>query len=413
MGKDKKEKKDKNVYAIDQVRKYISQRKSDLDECSDWARADEDSRFDATMDKLVLDWKVDADGTEEEIQSVYLYFSSAVRDRSTYPSPGQYLVSLDTEIDNIIESSLIQASFPLSDPTVNRTNNKIRYSFVPFLVIETIEIPIGSYKGEALAIEITRQLNQSKFSTQIPAPYLIDSSNGSVVDATGILAPGEEQFKVAYILSSRKFVFQLIDDAGLPVNTDFALHIQPLPTDKQQPWTSFNDDLYSLLGYNRDIVASVATYEPISKTYYLQSTVDYEDFGPALSVDQRFSYSISGNQYSDLRGSWVVILDINPLNTNDIVCTKPGPDKRFSVGNCFGAVLVKDPAHSSEGMLEISTMGYPCKKYYRNGRSRVSQLLVTLRRPDGTIYDFGGLDHFLALKLEVKRTQPDKPVFCR
>lgn len=132
-----------------------------------------------------------------------------------------------------------------------------------------------------------------------------------------------------------------------------------------------------------------------------------------MSVDQRFSFSIYGDHYADLRGSWVIVLDIDPLNDNDIAYLEEGPDKKFQVGNCMGFVLAKDPAHSGEGMLEINTTGYPIKKEYRMGRSRINQLKVTLRRPDGTIYDFGGLDHFMALRLVVKRTQLDKPVFGR
>ena len=399
--------------SLEKVRQYSKKHKKELEESEDWVQADEGAKLTATMDHIALDWKKDEKGKEDEIQTVYLYISSAVRDRSIHPSPGQYKVTLDAEIDNIIEASLIQASFPLTDPTVNKSNYKIRYSFAPHVNPTVIEIPVGSYKGDTLAVEITRQLNQSKFAAQIPTPYVIDDKTGAVVNASGNLAPGQEQFRVIYIASSRKFVFQLVDQKNLPVNTVFALHIQPLPSSNQQPWRNYNDDLFSLLGYDRTLVEKEGTFDATSNTFYLLNTTDSSFFGPGASVDKRFENCIYGDHYSDLRGNWLIVLDIDQLNDNDIAFSEPGPDNRFEVGDCFGVVLVKDPAYSNEGMTEVCSGGYPVKKYYRNGKSRINQLYITLRRPDGTIYDFGGLDHFMALQFKVKRTQPNKPVFCR
>ena len=398
---------------IEKVREYIKKHKKELEESEEWICADEETKLTATMDNIALSWKEDEKGKDDEIETVYLYLSSAVRDRNIFPSPGQYKVVLDAEIDNIIEASLIQASFPLTEPTVNKSNYIIRYSFAPHTNPVTIEIPVGSYKGENLAIEITRQLNQSKFAAQIPIPYKIDDATGAVVNNAGNLAPGQEQFKVVYIASSRKFIFQLVDQNSLAVNNPFALHIQPLPLSNQQPWRNYNDDLFSLLGFDRNIVEKEGLYDMSSDTYYLISTTNYSLFGPSNSIDQRYTNSLHGNQYSDLRGSWLIVLDIDVLNNNDIAFPQPGPDNRFDIGDCFGVILVKDPAFSNEGMIEISSGSYPVKKYYRNGKSRIKELLITLKRPDGTMYNFGGLDHFMALKFQVKRTQPDKPVFCR
>ena len=398
------------------MRNVIKARMAELNELENFREEpiDEDVKFQETMDQLHLDWRADKKGKNDDNETVYLYISSAVRNRTLYPSPGDYRVSLDAEINNVIEASLVQASFPLTDPTVNSSNQKIRYSFAPFNAPVEIIVPTGSYKGSGLAVEITRQMNQSLFAAQIPAPYVIEDDTGFVVEAaTGNMPAGVDQFRVSFIPSSRKFVFQMVDDSQLPVNTAFALHVQPIPESNQMPWRSFNDDLYSLLGFDRDLVKKEGTFDPGSNTYYLVSTDNSPFFGPANSVDQRFSFSLHGNRYADLRGNWVIVLDIDPLNDNDIAYLEEGPDKRFQVGNCMGFVLAKDPAHSGEGMLEINSTGYPVKKEYRNGRSRINQLKVTLRRPDGTIYDFGGLDHFMALKLVVKRTQLDKPVFGR
>ena len=203
----------------------------------------------------------------------------------------------------MVEASLVQASFPLTDPTVNPSNQKIRYSFAPFNNPVTIEIPTGSYKGDVLALEITRQLNQDLFAAQIPAVYVIDDKTGFVVEtATGNMPVGVDQFRVNFIRNSRKFVFQMIDENERPVNTAFALHVQPLPVSNQMPWRNFNDDIYSLLGFDRAKVKAQGTFDPGSQTYYLLNTTNSPDFGPAASTDLRYAFSISGNQYADLRG---------------------------------------------------------------------------------------------------------------
>lgn len=402
------------VDSIERMRKMIKSRVEELDDLDNYRPVDEETRFQHTMDQMHLDFRADEKGKNDDEEIVYLYLSSATRDRAQFPSPGQYRVSIDSEINNVVEASLVQASFPLTDPTINSSNQKIRYSFSPFTAPSTIQIPTGSYKGAELALEITRQLNQDLFAAQIPAAYVIDDATGFAVEtSTGNMPAAVEQFRVAFISNSRKFVFQMVDENQRPVNTAFALHVQPIPASTQLPWRSFNDDMYSLLGFDRAKVKQQGAYDPGSDTYYLLNTTASSDFGPAASADLRFAYSVSGNQFSDLRGNWVIVLDIDPLNDNDIAFIEEGPDKKFQVGNCMGFVLAKDPAHCAEGMFEINTTSYPVKKVYRDGRSRINQLFVTLRRPDGTIYDFGGLDHFMALRLVVKRTQLDKPVFGR
>ena len=395
--------------SIARMRAALEARMQDLDEFRE--QESEEVKFEREMDRLHLDWRKDERGKDDEEETVYLYLSSATRDRALFPSPGQYPVYLDSEVDNVVEAQLVQASFPATDPTVNSRNRQLRYSFAPFNNPVLVEIPVGNYKGAALAVEISTQLNMTLFGAGIPALYTIDDA-GLVVDvATGGRPP--EQFRVSYIETQRKFVFQLIDALENPSSTPFALHMQPLPVDPGNPWSLFNSDLYTLLGFDRSIVQASGTFEPVSQTYYILNTTASPYFGPAASPDMRIAYSVSGNQFADLRGHLLICIDIDKLNDNDIALMNNGPTNQFTVNNCFGFVLATDPATSSSGMLEINTTGYPVKKSYRNGRSRIKQLLVTLRRPDGTIYDFGGLDHFIGIKLTVKRTQPFKPVFGR
>lgn len=396
---------------IERMRKALKSKIEDLDSMQ--APDSEEARLGRTLDAMRLDFRKDEKGKSDEEEISFLYINSAARDRALYPSPGQYRVQLDTEINNIIKAQLVQASFPVTDPTVNETNQELAFSFAPHNAPVTVRVPTGSYTGEQLAVEITRQMNMSLFSAQLLAgSYRIEDDTGlAKVVATGLYAPA--QFRVSFNANSRRFAFQYVDADLQATNSPFAMHVQPLPTASSQPWTSRNSDLYSLLGFDRDIVQAEGALDPGSGTYYLLNTTPSANFGPAASPDQREAYSVRGNQTADLRGGMVVVLDIDKLNDGDVIFTTDGPDGRFKVGACFGYLPTRDPAFVQDAMLDFNSNGSPIVKEYRNGRSRINQLLVTLRRPDGTINDFGGLDHFMAIKLTLKRTQPNRPMFGR
>jgi hypothetical protein len=387
-----------------------------LDENRDYREDDEDVRFENEEAKMALNWRINEEERTEDEEKIYLYVSSAARDVSRWESPGNYQIILNSEVDNIIESSLVQASFPLSDPTVNSDNNTIRYSFSPFTDVKAIEVPVGSYKGEALAIEITKQMNMDLFSVDIIAgTYKIDEKTGYiVVPASGDLPAGIDQFRVTFRVERQMFTFQMIDDSELSQSsTVFAMHVQPVPVDTQIAYRKRNDDLYYLLGFERHLVEVEGSYDAGSNTYYLINTSVYPSFGSAGNVDDRLRYSVHSNIAADLRGNRFVILDIEQLNDNDIEFVDDGVQKAFNIGNCFGIVPTRDPANVSDRMLEINSTGYPIKKYYRQGVSRLNRLSVKIRRPDGSINNFGGLDHFMTILLTVKRSQPKKSVFVR
>lgn len=396
--------------SIKRLRAMINAKIDDLNEFEDVES--QEMLFEQEMDRLRLDWRKDEKGKDDEEEDVYLYISSAVRDRRAFPSPGQYQVVLESEVDNVVGAALVQASFPLTDPTVNSSNRVLRYSLSPHNAPVTVKVPVGAYKGAALAVEITTQFNLSYFGAGIPGTYRLDEDGLATEVATGNRPP--LQFRVSFNENTRRFIFQLIDQDEVPSPSPFALHIEPLPLGAQGgAWSGFNSDLYSLLGFDRDLVKQEGVYDPGSGTYYLLNTTAYDAFGPAASTDQRVAYSVGSSQFADLRGHLLIMVDIDKLNDNDVAIPESGPDNRFNVNNCFGFVTVSDPACSTNGMLEINSNSGYVKKVYRNGRSRIKQMLVSLRRPDGTLYDFGGLDHFMAIKLTCKRTQPFRPVFGR
>ena len=405
--------------SISVMRAHLRRRLEALDNNRKWrgdAIEDEDVRFQNFEDQQHLEWMEDDELRYSEEERVYVYLSSVARDRVRWPNPGQYMITLDSEIDNVIKADLVQFSFPLTDATVNSTNQIIRYSFAPHNVVNEVIIPEGSYTGGELAVEIMKQMNMSFHNADILAgTYFIDEETGYIVDGSGNPPPDPyPQFRVRFERARHKFYFTLVDEAKYPLSTPvWALHIQPQPTTGQIAFRNLTDDLWDVLGFSRTKAEQVGTYDAGSDTYYLISTTDYFDFGPADDVDKRIAFGLHSSRVAEMRGGQVIVLDIDPLNDNDIGHVQDAPSQGFDVGSCFGMVLARDAAQVADRMLDVSNGNYPVQKYYRDGRSRVKQIHVTLRRLDGSIFDFGGADHFMTLRLVSKRTQPRKSVFTR
>lgn len=415
--------------SISKVRKELSMRMAVLESNKRDRCLNGDDFYQAYQEYEALNWLAsDQDGYMDQQQEyAYLFISSASRDPFRFPYPGHFKLALSTELDNVVRAELIQASFPLTDPTVNTSNYLLRFSLDPPLVgpipINTVRVPVGSYQGAELAVEITRQLNQFIFSAELLAgQYFIDIATGFVLDAaTNAWPVNDVQFYCNYLKSSARFIFQIVDKNKLPSPTArFALHVQRRPpVNEQVPLRDMNDDLYGVLGFNRIDVENVGTFDANSNTYYLVNdqapSVFTGIFGEnSANVDARYRRSIHSNQACDLRGTLAVVLDIDPLNDNDVVRMRDESGSgALTISDYFGFVLLRDPAVSQDRILELTNNTFPIRKYYREGRSRINSLTVTMRRPDGTVIDFGGADYCITLRLTCSRTQPPKPMFTR
>jgi hypothetical protein len=405
--------------SIDKMRGHLKSKLRSLESSrgNRVVQTDEDVKLQNYKDSVHLDWMEDNKDRYSEEERKYLYLSSITRDKTRWPNPGEYMIQLDSEINNVIKADLVQFSFPLTDPTVNTTNQIIRYAFSPYTTVNEVVIPVGSYLAADLALEIMKQMNMSYHNADILAgTYFIDETTGFVVDGAGALpADPYPQFRVKYVQASHKYFFQIVDASEYPLATPtFALHIGASSASKQQQsYRSQNDDLWDVLGFDRTKAAEVGTYNAATDTYYLVNTTAYTDFGPANDVDKRIAYGLNSSRVAELRGGQLLVLDIDPLNNNDIGHVRDTPNQGFDVGQCFGMVLARDAATVADRMLDVSNGSYPIQKYYRDGRSRIRSLKVTIRRLDGSIFDFGGADHFMAIRLTTKQTQPGKSVFTR
>lgn len=399
----------KRAEAINKMRNHLNKKLQILDSAQSRTEVDQDILFDEYDEMRFIDWLTEEEGRNSEEEVHYLYVSSAARDKTRWPSPGEYTVEIDGELDNIIRCDLVQMSFPLTESTVTSNNNKIRFSIAPHSTINEVDVPAGNYTGEQLAVELTRQMNQTLYPGDIlGGTYYVGESGLLYNTADNLYAP-EDQFRVSYRSTDHKFYFQLLDSTEVPSSTTAgAIYIRP----KQGVVNSLApDDIFGMIGFNRDLVAQEGTYNAGTGTYALFTTTSYMDFGPAQDVDARITYSVSGNQVAELHVDRALILDIPQLNDNDVSQTKS--DTGFRTGSCFGIVLQRDPATVSDRIMENSSSSYPVQKYYREGRSRVGQLTVRIRRVDGTLFSFGGAEHIFTLKFTMKRTQPRKSVFAR
>ena len=361
---------------------------------------DEEGRYERERDAAMLRWREDEPGKNDEEEVVYVYISSAARDLVAWPSPSQYQVSLTAEVDNLIEASVVQASFPLTFPTIESTSNSLVFTLSSSATVYTVAVPPGAYTGEALALELMAQMNQVLFAAFIPVPYHMDFTTGYLRNIANVLAPGQDQIRVAWDDTRLMMRFQLVDDAELPQSSP-TLTLRVLKA---------GGDIFPLLGFRASLVAAEGT---LVGAYYQLNNAGGTSFSTAASVDTRYAYSIYSVDAVDLSGPCALVLDIPQLNDNDLAFVVSSNPADFNIGACFGLVYTKQPAYLSDRILEFNNSTYPIKKVYRSGRGRTNTLNINIRRINGVLVDFRGADHCMTLKLVVKRTQPMKPVFTR
>lgn len=401
--------------AVAAMRRNLQQRLVQLEENERDRPVDEDIRFMEWQDNAAKQWMVDnkENGRMVEEESLTLFISSAMRDRTMWPNSGEFRITLIESVDNVIKAELVQASLPLTDPTVHPNNNAFRYSFPPHTSVQTVYVPVGAYQGKELALELQTQLNQDWHAARITgALNTVDFTTGFLVDGTGEPEPTINQFRVTYNRPTHGFVVQIVDAAGAPDPAAvFAIHVR-VPTLRGTARTRA-DDLAEVMGINRDLWLDEGALEPASGTVYITSDTASPNFGPAADVDARFAYSLKSNQAADLRGSLAIVIDIDPLNDNDVLEPDGASSGEVNIAALFGIVYTRDPSFVADRIAEVNTNSFPVRKHYQEGRSRVKDLYVRMRRPDGSIINFGGIDYYLTIRLTVKRVRANRPMFAR
>jgi hypothetical protein len=381
------------------LREAVRSRLRELDARAS-ARGDEDTRLEDERDKAALEWKADAPGKKDEEETVYVYVSSAARDASAWPSPSQYRIALTAEVDNVVEAAVVQGSFPVTCPAIDSSRNTLAFSFSPFSAPSVVTVAPGSYTGTALALELMIQMNQSVYAASIPGTYTMNFATGFLQNGSGVLPPGVNQFRVAYDDSRSQFRFQLVDAAQQPASSpNFALHA-----------LKSGADLFAALGLPLAALAAQAASDGVYWRVTNQGLAPA--FSKAADVDQRYAHSVFSSAAADLSGPCAFVLDVPQLNDNDVAVARSASSK-FNIGSCLGLVYIKEPAYMNDNLHEFNNSSYPIKKTYREGVARLGALNVNIRRLDGSLVEFRGVDHCFTLRLTVKRTQPLRPVFAR
>ena len=107
------------------------------------------------------------------------------------------------------------------------------------------------------------------------------------------------------------------------------------------------------------------------------------------------------------------MVDISPFNDNDVAHIGDSGSGTQAMREYFAVVLMRPASSVEDASFDLCNNTYPMSRSFRDGKERVKDLTVALRRPDGTIMDLGNLNFMLTLRLTVKRVQPVKPVFTR
>jgi len=372
---------------LQKIKLNLSRRLALLEETSE--PVDEDLAFTKEQDDRVLSFREDSKDKVDEEDTQFVFIDSSIRDKELFPEASRYIVRLEKEIDNIIEVSLVQASFGLPN-NVKDSARVLRFRFNS--VNYDVLIHSGCYRASELAVELNRTMNEAVFAAFIPVTYVIQASTGYIVDSvSGSVPAGIPQVKVSYMVHTKRFVFQVQDQTAAPLAApELALRFSAIEK---------NDLLYKNGGFRTYLMAAV--FDPVTSTYVLSNAVA-SAFSPLFTIDQRKSYSIIGVDPVVLRGSSVLILDVPPFNSDNV------QGLRFPA---FSSVPIKPP-FTGDGLVEVNTASYPVKSYFRNGLSRVRQIEVSVREVDGSLADLEG-DHFFSLKIVTKKTQAMKPVFAR
>ena len=404
--------------SISKMRQALKARLEQLEENEEdrAAEGDEDGRFQDWQETSAKRWLMDNEehGRTVREETVTLFISSAMRDRSIWPDSGQFKITLQTPVDNVIRAELVQGSIPLTDPTVHMDNNSVRYSFSPYTSVRTVTVPPGAYQGVELALELQTQMNLDWHSADILAGTdTMDFTTGFLVNNVGAMEPNIDQFLVTFSRANHSFAVQIVDSDLAPVATPaFALHWQ-VPETLTGIARERTDDLCEVLGFNRDAWIAEGLLEAGTGTRYIVNTTASAAFGPAAAVDARYAYSLRSNQAADLRGNLATVIDIAPFNDDDVLRLDDAGAGEVRVGAFFGLVYTRDPAFVHDRVCEFTTNSFPVRKYFYEGRSRIKDIWVTMRRPDGTVIRYGNVDFCLTVRLTVNKVQAGRPMFAR
>ncbi len=398
----------RTLQEVDLLRKTLRERASTLEKALQADNGEDDYAFKPLPTKTK---------TEQTETVAYLYIDSANRDVVSYSSPGQFAVIFQAPLENVVRADVVQCKIPLTDPAIGPRNQKLLFGHDTtsppsddslFLV----EIPSGSYSGVELCVELALQMNLAVFEADIEAgDAFMRYADGRVFADADFSELLPFNVDVTYIAARDMFVFRVLDANSLPTDSVIlTLYVQVPGT--VGSYASQVDDIWDVLGFDRS-AASTEGEEVSSRLYSLRSDVLQGAFGGGDAVDERYRYGLRSTVACSTKTADFAILSIDVLDASDIVRTiDPALQKTYR-GPFMGTIHLRDASANLDTSVQVNSFSYPIQKVFKQGKNRLSMLLVTLYRPDGSIFDLNGENWTCTLAFTRKVAEEETPEFPR
>ncbi len=332
----------------------------------------------------------------------FVHVHSVDRNHESYPTAGRFAVLLQDDIVGIVGAKITQAKIPLTDQAVNSRNRSIVFSTSGAKVTARNEVLVqkGSYNGPELSREIMIQINLSIHSA---GGTFMNYDSGLAYDSADFAVLADYNVLVSHYPPSDRFVFQVINSDREAVNT-VILHLYGKVVETGN-YTAQATDLFDVLGFSRSDLLDYGYLDAGTGLYELATDVVYpsDTFGGSAStVDARFQYSLYSSVACNTRTAEHVVVSIEALETDDVAHLAPGAIVRSYQNSMMGKIYLNDASATQEPAAEMQTnMAHLISKEYQTSSQRtLRSFLVTMYRPDGTVFDFNGADLSFTLVLE-------------
>lgn len=275
--------------------------------------------------------------SNKDVKHQVVMIDSRDRDMSSYPNANQYEITFPYVYKDILSLEVIGAEMPKSQTIIHSGNNKLYAS--------------------NQALDADQRLDVSNYST-LTMP--VGNYTGAEI-ATSLTSIIDTAFSstvtVSHSSSTSKLTFT---DAP----TNFFIYLNDIETDtnSRQKYVSKTDSVAHLLG--------------------LRSTDKYVTHS---------SGTVSFSGQLNLKGEPSIYMRID-----DITRAESSNNKLRGI---FAKFPVADKAYGEYKTLKVSDFGSKAVEVFSPYKGRMEKLKLSFYNPNGTLYDFDGIDHSLSLEI--------------
>lgn len=345
----------------------------------------------------LLDSRLPANlSSARDLVNEYIYVNSIDRE-SRFASPGQFTIQLQDEITGIVSVAITQIQIPLTDPAVRPGRSDIVFQIDTGTIMSTA-VPTGNYNGPELALELATQMNMDIHAVAIGASTaFINFATGLAYDDAAFLVQKALNVEVTHIAARDMFIFQIVDATNAPTNAStLSLYIKVVSTGD---YSSQITDIYDIIGFSRSRAASQGTYVPLLNMYMITTAGPATGFGGGADLDRRYHYSLHSDMACKTKGADFAFISIDALDYDDYIQLAPSTIIRSYTGIRFAKIYLNEASNSREPAVSINTDPLAIKMDQQRDTLSLKTFTLTLYRPDGTIFDLGGQNWSITLKI--------------